>query len=127
MELFSIGQVNSLPHEQMVQVYRHLVPIEVLHRWDIKPHTLTDDEGRSLFRCTPGASSASVHPQENTNVVQTIIGIHNDIFLIFYLLFELEPITIIPLTRVTKSEKCTLLIQAVGRDVARDQLLGRQI
>jgi hypothetical protein len=60
MELFSIRQINQLPHEQMLQVYRHLVPLEVLLRFEIDPQTLADDEGHALFECQPGPSSVEI-------------------------------------------------------------------
>ena len=60
MELFSIGQVNKLPHEQMSQVYRRLVPLEILHRFGIDPQTLADSEGRTLYECEPGISSVEI-------------------------------------------------------------------
>jgi hypothetical protein len=60
LELLSIGQINKLPSEQMLQVYRQLVPLEVLLRFGIDPQTLADDQGRSLFQCQPGASSVEV-------------------------------------------------------------------
>jgi hypothetical protein len=60
IELFSIRQVNKLPYEQMIQVYRHLVPLEILYRFGIDPHTLADDAGRALYQCKPGASSVEL-------------------------------------------------------------------
>ena len=60
MGLFSIGQVNRLPDEHMLQVYRHLIPLEILQRLNIDPHTLSDVDGRSLYECKPGASSVEV-------------------------------------------------------------------
>jgi hypothetical protein len=60
VELYSIQQVNKLPHEQMLQVYRHLVPLEVLLRFGIDPETLADGEGHVLFECQPGLSSVEV-------------------------------------------------------------------
>jgi hypothetical protein len=60
MDLFSIGQVNKLPHEQISQVYRHLVPLEVLHRFGIDAQTLADSEGRALYECNPGISSVEI-------------------------------------------------------------------
>ncbi len=59
VELFSIRQVNKLPREQVVQVYRHLVPSELLIRFGID-QTLTDSEGRSLFTCQTGISSVEL-------------------------------------------------------------------
>lgn len=60
IELYSIGQVNKLPHEQMSQVYRHLVPLEILHRFGIAPQTLADSEGRALYECKLGVSSVEI-------------------------------------------------------------------
>jgi hypothetical protein len=60
IELFSIRQVNKLPYEQMMQVYRHLVPLEVLYRFGINPQTLADDEGRVLYQCQLGVSSVEL-------------------------------------------------------------------
>jgi hypothetical protein len=60
MEVFSIQQINGLPREQMVRVYRHLVPREVVLRFGIDPQTLTDGEGRSLFECQAGVSSVEL-------------------------------------------------------------------
>jgi hypothetical protein len=60
LDLYSIGQVNSLPLEQMLQVYRHLVPLEILLRLGIDPETLADRQGRSLFECQTGISSVEL-------------------------------------------------------------------
>ena len=57
MELFSIGQVNHLPDEQRQQIYRQLVPLEVLLRFGIDPETLADSDGHPLFECEPLTSS----------------------------------------------------------------------
>jgi len=59
-ELYSIGQVNKLPREQMLQVYGDLVPLEILMRFEIDPETLTDSEGRPLFTCQPSVSSVEL-------------------------------------------------------------------
>jgi hypothetical protein len=60
LKLFSIAQVNRLPHEQMLQVYRHLVPIDVLLHLGIDPQTCADSEGRSLYDCQPGIASVEI-------------------------------------------------------------------
>jgi len=60
LELYSIHQVNNLPRAQMLQVYRHLVPLEILIRFGIDPQTLADGEGRPLFECQPGVSSVEL-------------------------------------------------------------------
>jgi hypothetical protein len=60
VELFSIAQVNRLPREQMLQVYRHLVPLDVLLRLEIDPQTFTDSEGHPLYECQPGTTSVEL-------------------------------------------------------------------
>lgn len=60
MDLFSIRQINELAHEEMLQVYRHLVPLEVLLRFGIDPQTLVDGEGHPLFECRPAISSVEI-------------------------------------------------------------------
>ncbi|HET92360.1 MAG TPA: hypothetical protein ENN99_16720 [Chloroflexi bacterium] len=59
VELFSIRQVNKLAHEQMRQVYHHLIPLELLFRFGID-QTLTDSEGRPLFTFQTGVSSVEL-------------------------------------------------------------------
>lgn len=53
-QLHTISQINNLPHEQMIQAYRCLIPPELPERFDINPETLADREGHSLFTCRPG-------------------------------------------------------------------------
>jgi hypothetical protein len=60
LHLFSITQINALPHEQMAQVYHRLVPLEVLTRFGIDPDTLADADGHPLFECKPGDTSVEL-------------------------------------------------------------------
>ena len=53
-QLLSVSQINNLPHAQMTQVYRQLLPPEILQRFHIDPETLADEQGRPLFECRPG-------------------------------------------------------------------------
>jgi hypothetical protein len=53
-QLFSISQINNLPHRQMLQIYRQLLPAEILQRFHIDPETLADEQGHALFECRPG-------------------------------------------------------------------------
>ncbi|MDY7075323.1 MAG: hypothetical protein SXV54_00225 [Chloroflexota bacterium] len=57
LEIFSIRQINELPPEQMFQVCRYLVPLQVLLRFGIDPQTLADDEGRPLVEFQPASTS----------------------------------------------------------------------
>lgn len=53
-QLRTISQINNLPHEQMTQAYRCLIPPELPERFGIDPETLTDREGYPLFTCRSG-------------------------------------------------------------------------
>jgi hypothetical protein len=70
-QLFSISQVNHLPDEERLQVYRHLVPFEVLLRFGIDPETLADQDGHLLFECLPGDSSveSTIPPQNGSTLI----------------------------------------------------------
>ena len=60
LNLSSIGQVNKLPRRQAEQIYRHIVPPDLLRRFRIDPDTLADDQGRPLFTVEPGPSSVEL-------------------------------------------------------------------
>ena len=60
MDLYSIGQVNALPRERRGQVYRSLVPRDVVLRFDVDPETLADEDGAALFRVVAGPSSVAL-------------------------------------------------------------------
>ena len=60
LDLYTIGQVNKLPPEQVQQIYRHLVPLDILMRFGIDPETVADAQGRELFECRPGVSSVEL-------------------------------------------------------------------
>jgi len=73
LELFSISQVNQLSHQQMLQVYRHLVPLEILLHFDIDPQTLADDEGHPLFQCQPGDTSVELSLRHVRNAKDPVL------------------------------------------------------
>ena len=60
LNLYAIGQVNKLPPEQVQQIYRHLIPLEILTRFGIDPETVADAQGRDMFECRPGVSSVEL-------------------------------------------------------------------
>jgi len=60
LNLYTIGQVNKLPPEQVQQIYRHLIPLDILMHFGIDPKTVADDQGRELFECRPGISSVEL-------------------------------------------------------------------
>jgi hypothetical protein len=59
-DLYSIGQVNALPRERREQVYRSLVPRDLVLRFSVDPETLADEDGSALFRITAGPSSVAL-------------------------------------------------------------------
>jgi hypothetical protein len=59
-ELYTIGQVNRLPEDERQQVYRHLLPLDVLRRFGIATETLTDSEGHPLFGFECSVSSVEL-------------------------------------------------------------------
>jgi hypothetical protein len=73
VELFSIAQVNRLPREQMLQVYRHLVPLDILLRFEIDPQTFTDSEGRLLYECQPGTTSVELSLRHAWNAKDPVL------------------------------------------------------
>ena len=60
LDLYTIGQVNKLPPEQVQQIYRHLIPLDILMRFGIDPRTVADAQGREMFECRPGVSSVEL-------------------------------------------------------------------
>ena len=60
LDLYTIGQVNKLPPEQVQQIYRHLIPLDILMRFGIDAKTVADAQGRELFECRPGISSVEL-------------------------------------------------------------------
>jgi hypothetical protein len=55
LDLYSIGQINALPRDQRAQIYRSLIPVDVVLRFDIDPSALTPNS--SLFTIDPKARS----------------------------------------------------------------------
>jgi hypothetical protein len=49
MDLYSIGQINALPQHQRAQIYRSLIPLDVVLRFEIDPSALAPEVDSSLF------------------------------------------------------------------------------
>ena len=49
LDLYSIGQITALPREQRSEIYRSLVPLEVVLRFGIEPEAVTAAAGSPLF------------------------------------------------------------------------------
>jgi hypothetical protein len=60
LSLYSIGQVNALPQDQRAAIYHSLVPLDLLLRFDIDPHTLIAKPSDSLFRIGAGKTSVAL-------------------------------------------------------------------
>jgi len=60
LSLYSIGQVNALPQDQRAAIYHSLVPLDLLLRFDIDPHTLVAKPSHSLFRIDAGTTSVAL-------------------------------------------------------------------
>lgn len=60
LSLYSISQVNALPRDQRARIYRSLIPLDVVLRFDIDPDALTAESGSSLFRVDTGKTSVAL-------------------------------------------------------------------
>ncbi|MGD8903289.1 MAG: hypothetical protein PVI67_06970 [Anaerolineae bacterium] len=62
IRLYSLRQINELPTEVKEAIYRHLVPSELLKRFEIDPLTLQDALGNRLvtFTCADGSNSVQI-------------------------------------------------------------------
>lgn len=60
LSLHSISQVNALSRDQRAQIYRSLVPLDVVLRFGIDLDTLTTETDSSLFRIDAGATSVAL-------------------------------------------------------------------
>jgi len=60
LSLYSISQVNALPRDQRAQIYRSLIPLDVILRFDIDLDTLTAETDSSLFRVDAGVTSVAL-------------------------------------------------------------------
>ena len=61
MSASTIGAINLLPEHEKREIYRRIVPIELLERFKLTPY-LTDIQGRSLlkFKYQPGNTSVEM-------------------------------------------------------------------
>ncbi|NOY99888.1 MAG: hypothetical protein GXP40_11935 [Chloroflexi bacterium] len=61
MSASTIGSINLLPEHEKREIYRRIVPHELLDRFKLSPY-LVDIQGRSLLtlNCNPGSTSAEM-------------------------------------------------------------------
>ncbi len=57
----TIGSINLLPEHEKREIYRRVIPAELLERFKLTPY-LTDIQGRSLMqlKCMPGSTSVEL-------------------------------------------------------------------
>ena len=57
----TIGSINLLPEHEKREIYRHIIPSELLERFKLTPY-LTDIQGHSLLqlKCKPGSTSVEL-------------------------------------------------------------------
>lgn len=60
LRLYSISQVNALPPDERAQIYRSLIPLDVVLRFDISIDALTTGVGSSLFSIDVGLTSVAL-------------------------------------------------------------------
>jgi hypothetical protein len=60
LSLYSIGQVNALPRDRRAQIYRSLIPLDIVLRFDIDLDALTSETGSPLFRVDAGKTSVEL-------------------------------------------------------------------
>jgi hypothetical protein len=76
LDLYSIGQVNTLPRERREQVYRSLIPFDLVLRFGINPQTLEDEDGAALFRVVPGPSSVELSLRHTADAEDPLLYLH---------------------------------------------------
>jgi hypothetical protein len=62
MRIYSLRQVNALPNSVKEEIYRHLLPNQLLRDFGIDPQTLSDAQGNRLvtFTCPHGSGIVEV-------------------------------------------------------------------
>ncbi len=61
MSASTIGQINLLPEHEKREIYRRIIPTELMERFKLSPY-FTDIQGRSLLKlnCKPGSTSVEL-------------------------------------------------------------------
>ena len=61
MDPSTIGSINLLPEHEKREIYRRVVPSELMERFKLSPY-LVDSQGRSLveLKCSPGSTDAEM-------------------------------------------------------------------
>ncbi|MBT3336317.1 MAG: hypothetical protein HN855_04550 [Anaerolineae bacterium] len=61
MSASTIGQINLLPEHEKREIYRRIIPTELMEHFNLSPY-FTDIQGRSLLelKCKPGSTSVEL-------------------------------------------------------------------
>ncbi|MFO7743148.1 MAG: hypothetical protein R6X31_12625 [Anaerolineae bacterium] len=73
LDLYSIGQINALPHDQRARVYRSLIPADVILRFDIDPQALKTDSDSHLFKVRTRSTSVSLSLTHRADAVDPLL------------------------------------------------------
>jgi hypothetical protein len=62
LRLYSLDQINKLPEPVKAQIYRTLLPIQLLETYGIDPNTMSNPQGERLvtFTCRPGTGVVEI-------------------------------------------------------------------
>ncbi len=77
MAASTIGSINLLPEHEKREIYRRVIPAELLERFKLSPY-LTDIQGRSLIqlKCMPGSTSVELSLYHQTGARDPILYGH---------------------------------------------------
>ncbi len=69
VRLYSLRQINELPAPAKEEIYRHLLPRQLLEEYGIDSQTLCDEQGNQLvtFNCAAGCSVVEVDIRSEPN------------------------------------------------------------
>ncbi len=75
VRMHSLRQINAYPEPVKESIYRHLLPAEILSRYDIDPETLCDAEGQRLvtFTCPEGSGLVEVDVRPEVDFIDPLL------------------------------------------------------
>ncbi len=73
----TIGGINNLPDPEKIEIYRRIVPIELIDHFGLSP-SLMDEQGNSLLRlkCKPGNNDVEMYLYHQANFPDPILYGH---------------------------------------------------
>jgi hypothetical protein len=76
LDLYSIKQINALSTDQRLQIFHHMVPLDIFLRLGIDPETLQDEEGRSLVTYEPSGASGELFVRHRWDAEDPVLYLH---------------------------------------------------